>query len=429
MECGSRDFSCYVIGLLAAHGVELMSWLPIIEGRIRENLQALIGLAGFSFGVWKWWYFREKVLHKRLKEYLDLQDERLTTARSYIIEALHRPGTARSFAEPLFTIRSLRRVLRRKNWNSLLQIRKLETSADRLLDKSIGQLNTRLEAASKQLQLLHQQQASAFVIKGAIASARAHAAKIERQALNFDYRSLDAFRAALQVPGQGSDIELLEFEAHQLRKLGHLDEADECYCKIEIRLAEAPSGRERDLALARTRKWRAIIAQAKVILDVMAKRRTGAGCANADGWLRLNDDSSLKLRARHSPFHDWEGLEQGDLHYVTAYVCANLSFSNLENQHLGLAETEYRRVLDRRDASSWWRGGSNRTLTDAAAAGTKRVEKARVDKPKDERYEQEWLLPPLKPVQRPTAHITDASRDEAVGKAAKKDQIDDSRKP
>ena len=55
------------------------------------HFDKLIGLAGFSFGVWRWWYTRERVLHKRL-EYIAEQDRRLEQARADVLEAIHRPG-------------------------------------------------------------------------------------------------------------------------------------------------------------------------------------------------------------------------------------------------------------------------------------------------------------------------------------------------
>src|SRR5262245_20345063 len=99
MNCGSNDFLCYVIGLLAQYGLEfsaILKWWPGFEDRIVGNLQAISGLAGFSFGNWKWWYFRERVLHKRLKQYLQHQDARLLNARSYVLEALYKPTAARN---------------------------------------------------------------------------------------------------------------------------------------------------------------------------------------------------------------------------------------------------------------------------------------------------------------------------------------------
>jgi hypothetical protein len=154
MNCGSGDFICYVLGLLAEYGIEIsavLKWWPWVEDRILGNLQAIIGLAGFSFGLWKWWYFRERVLHKRLKEYLNHQDARLLHARSYVLEALYRPGAVRRFAEPLFAVRPLRRVLRRTGWSSLLLVTRLETAADHLLNKALRRLEGRLEAAETQM--------------------------------------------------------------------------------------------------------------------------------------------------------------------------------------------------------------------------------------------------------------------------------------
>jgi hypothetical protein len=374
MGCGSSDFLCYSIGLLAQYGIEItaiLKWWPWIEERVIANLQAIVGLAGFSFGLWKWWYFRERVLHKRLKEYLQLQDERLLHARSYVLEALYKPGAARTFAEPLFAVRPLRRVLKRRGWSSILFATKLETGADHLLNKALRHLEGRLEAAEKQIGALRRQQASAHFLKGAIASARVDAMPWDASSTKFDYRALDAFRAALQVPGHDAEIELIEYEAHQLRKLGYLSDADQRYEVLEGRAPSIAEPRAHDLFLARAKRWRAVIAQAEAIQRSQANQG-GRGSAIADALVRLAG-GSISLRARYAPYQGWGGLEQGDVHYFSAFVCSNLGFKVQADVQLGLAETEYRRILNSHNEGNWRLSVGRRRLRDAAQAGLLRV--------------------------------------------------------
>ena len=428
MDCGASDFFCYVLGLFAQHGVEVsaaLKWWPWIEERILANVQAIVGLGGFSFGVWKWWYFRERVLHKRLREYLQHQDQKLLDARSYVLEALYRPTAVRSFAEPLFAVCPLRRVLRRRGWSSILGILKLETGADHLLNKALRRIESRLEAADGQIAALQRQQASAHLLKGAIASARAGSPPSRTDSTKFDYRSLDAFRAALQVRGHEADMELLEYEAHQLRKLGYLDDADRRYASLEERALTIAASRERDLFLARVKRWRGVIAQAQAVENHLAGFQRTKGSLNAYGFIRGADGamSSLNLRSRCAPFQGWDALEQADIHYLAAYVCHNSDFGALELDELGLADTEYRRILDQVSRLRWLQGSNGRRLRKAAEAGLLRVQQARTQKV----YDEGWLLPPSQPLQRATSEVSGGGREQPVDQAAEDHNVENSR--
>jgi hypothetical protein len=299
----------------------------------------------------------------------------------------------------------------------------LETAADHLLNKALRRLEGRLEAAETQMAALRRQQASAHFLKGAIASARANAAAWTANATSLDYRSLDAFRAALQVPGQDADLELIEYEAHQLRKLGYLDDSDQRYELLEARAMSIAESRERDLFLARVKRWRGVIAQTQAIQRSLVYQG-GRGSGIADAHVRLAG-GSIPLRRRHGPFQGWDGFEQGDLHYFSAFVCSNLGFNVLAGQQLGLAETEYRRILNipygtmLRQWPSGWR------LRRAAKAGLRRVQPAR----EHGVYDEKWLLPPLQPVERPPSEIGEGGGKQAVGETAEKHNVELARQP
>ena len=192
MDCGAAgDILCQVSSWLGEIGVDLTQWPPALRQlsvdlsgvfwRIVDLAQIhgekLFGLAGFSFGVWRWWYYRESVLHKRLQEYLAEQDRRLHQARTYVLEAILRPGPRREFADPLFAVGPLRRLLRQRRWNSAIGFGKVETNADRSLNRALRQIERRLGIAVCALTSLRSQMASAYILKGAIASARASQAR------------------------------------------------------------------------------------------------------------------------------------------------------------------------------------------------------------------------------------------------------------
>ena len=71
-----------------------------------------------SFGFWRWWRYREHILHKRLAEYLRENDTRLATGTADLIELIQRPAPGQQFKDPLFIDNDLRVVLRERNWDS-----------------------------------------------------------------------------------------------------------------------------------------------------------------------------------------------------------------------------------------------------------------------------------------------------------------------
>ena len=161
MDCGANEFLCRALVWLREAGIDITQWNAWLQQawpnvadalqRVIEFLSAhsekIFGLAGFSFGVWRWWYYRESVLHKRLQEYLAEQERRLHQARTYVLEAILRPGPKRRFAEPLFAVKPLRTLLRRRGWRLLFGVRRIELGADWLLRKALRKIDAQLETA------------------------------------------------------------------------------------------------------------------------------------------------------------------------------------------------------------------------------------------------------------------------------------------
>jgi tetratricopeptide (TPR) repeat protein len=336
------------------------------------HFEKVIGLAGFSFGVWRWWYYRERVLHKRLQEYLAEQDRRLEGARSYVLEAIFRPGPKRRFfADPLFVVAPLRSLLRRRGWDTLLGMGNAETVADRKLRYALGRIERRVEAGTAALAALRRQMAAAHVLKGAIACARAERSAVQRAEL--DDRALTEFRTAQQVIEHEHDLQAKEYEAHQLRKLGHLREALAAYEQLEEFALSIPDQRKRDLILAKSKRHRAEIVQAQAIDDCRRGLKSTRGSGVARDLVNQMGEGALDLRAPHGPFHDWDGIEQGELHYLSAFVYHNLGANLQEPAQLARAETAYKTVLDRLPSSRVFGSSSVKRLRAAAQGGLERV--------------------------------------------------------
>jgi hypothetical protein len=418
MDCGAAgDVACWLAQKWETFSAFLAIWGTPVWLACRQvfvsvrsiaeflgiSTDKLIALAGFSFGVWRWWYHRERVLHKRLQEYLAEQDRRLQAARSYVLDAIFRPGRRRQFfSDPLFAVRPLRSLLRRRGWDSILGLGKIDTIADRKLDDALGRIERRIETAVATLTALRKQRASAHILKGAIASARAHPMRNRGQRTEFDDHALLQFRTALQVLEQEQDVQAKEYEAHQLRKLGHLSEADESYEQMEEFAAALTDRRTRDLTLACARRRRAEIAQARAIFEHRRGLRGAAGSGNAN--LLLNGtDGAIALRVPYGPFREWEAIEQGEIHYLSAFVYHNLGAVIQAPAQLTHAQTAYKRVLVQ--TSAWWVVGSKRRLRAAAQAGLERVERAQ----NRSEYDTDCLLPPSDDPQQPASTIGGSS--------------------
>jgi hypothetical protein len=403
MDCaGSTDVLCRISVWLAGIGIDptqlaillqqAWSGLSALFWRLLEltgaHAEKLFGLAGFSFGVWRWWYTRERILHKRLQEYLSEQDARLNQARSYVLDALYRPGPKRQFAEPLFAVKPLRRLLRRRRWDSFFDLRRIESSAEHSLDRALGDIQRRYEVAISALTSLRAQMASAYMLQGAIASARAAQRRDPIQRIEWDDRALTHFRTVMQVHDYDRDVQAKEYEAHQLRKLGHLEEADAAYKELEAVAAWVSDDKRRNLITARAQRYRAQIAQA------MAP----GGSDSARGLIV----EARRLRSLSGPYSDWEGIEQGDMHYVEAYIRSRLGHGQIEEWQLSQAATAYNGVVSRTPISRWFVRSAAKRLRAAAQAGLGRVSKAR-----DGNYDTAWLLPPSNEPEGPTTNVSD----------------------
>lgn len=409
MECGSRDFICYLLSLVAAHGVELLSWVPLIEGRIRENLQAIIGLAGFSFGVWKWWYSRESVLHKRLEEYLEEQDNRLINARTEVLRLIERPAPSRRFETPLFAASSLRRILTRRRWISILRYRPADSIAAKLLEEVQPRIRNRLDLSRETIASHRNQLATALILLGAVNAARAGRSFSDSRSAQLDREALMSFRRALQIPGASHRADAKELEAHQLRRLRRWEDAKSAYAELENWACSLPLRRKRDITIARAKRYSA------EILQIQAE----GGSTTAKDLMK----EALELRLRHAPFKEWSAIEQADMHYVLAYFRNRLGHSIAEDDQLDLAIDQYGRVLEELPP---WRSRllrNMRILREAAQNGKSRCKSLR-EKPNYERkYNVNWMYPLSQETETKSGPKSQAGSDQRIDETPKQDNV------
>jgi hypothetical protein len=379
MECGSQEFLCELTNWLSENEM-VGPWLVEVIGRfgaqaqgiagsiaqfVRDYGQSIVGLIGVSFGFWRWWRYREHILHKRLAEYLRENDTRLATGTADLIELIQRPAPGQQFKDPLFIDDDLRVVLRERNWDKPAYAVGVAASSDWQLERAIGRINRRLSTAHATVASLNRQLFSALSIRGAIAGASPRSKDTRRLSDALGY-----FKAALAVPGHGRDITVCELEAHQMRKLG-LGGRDVYNNALNL-ATTIEDARERCLQLARLKRY-----TAEVIV----------GTTPQNAYYLLTDpEEALPLMTKCEPLGLWERLEKADTQYLAGYCAKMSNFNRRERVHLSEAETSYSGLVRELSARRWLRPRQYRRLRSIARGGLARVENA-----KNGTYDTSWL--------------------------------------
>lgn len=390
MDCGPNEFVCHFFDWLARHPHTIKQAFQLVDGVwneaggqliafLKEHGEKLVAIASFSFAVYRWWRYRERILHKRLEEYIRESDARLGPASAQTVEALLRPGKTAALPQPTFAL-ELRDVLASTGWDSFARRSATEKQAEKQLGRALGGIRKRQLIARTALQSLVEQQTQVHLLAGAVAAARARRKTNRSHASRDDYAALREFRKVLQFPTHNRDVVAKECEAFQLLRLGRRVEAFQAYADLENFAATLRSQRERHLTTARAKRFRAQILQ------------TNAGPAGAlAAWnlIANNNDPqcSVQLRGLYGPFVDWEAIEQAEVHFVAAWVAHMLGFVNEEPAHLTNVEVTLKSVLDGLPKRRWFIPHAKKALRNEANAGLQRAAKAR-----NGDYDKEWLL-------------------------------------
>lgn len=391
MECGTEDLLCqfleivrendYASGVLTKWlgevGVRATGILGAIAAVLKDHGEKLVGLAGFSFGIYRWWKYREHILHKRLAEYLKENDRRLRTGTQDLLTALHRPAPGRVTAMPLFAPRELNSVLRERNWDRTPTAATVHSSAQWQLSSAVEKIERQLKAGEEMIAALRDQLATAHFLRGAVAASAAKRARLD----DHNLIALTAFRTALQVPGHAHNLLAKEMEAHQLRKLGQLPAALEAYQEVENLVSTVGDYRTQRLTIARVKRYQAEIYQMQASTTDGNGTRVYQGSAIARNLM----SDALVIRANFAPYQGDEMLEQGDMHFCLSYIAKNLGHAVLCPRQLEAAETAYRAVQAEKLRGIRGRR-AKRKLKKSAAEGIARVERAR-----NHEWDVSWL--------------------------------------
>lgn len=271
MEC-SQDLTCQLIDWFSGSAYALRQTFEALDllwnaagGGItkffEEHGEKLVAMASFSFAVYRWWVYRERILYKRLEEYIRESDGRLGPTTSEMMEAVLRPGQAAALRRPLYAV-ELTEILDRNRWRRFFGFTPVDIQAERQLRRAmigIGKRERTIETASRSLQ---RQRAEVHMLRGSIATSRARQSRDAAETAKYDGRALREFQRALQTSTHKHDVEAKECEALQFLRLGRRDLADEAFKELEDFASSLEDAERRDLTIARARRYRAQIAQA-----------------------------------------------------------------------------------------------------------------------------------------------------------------------
>ena len=403
MECGAEDFACqlatwlkdndYVVAVLTKWlgdaGAQTAGFIGIVSVFLKLHGEKLIALAGASFGAYKWWVYREHILHKRLEEYLSQDKRTLGYSLSNVLASLDRPGKQPIGAISLYSNDQLKSVLRERGWHRKTTVLAVETGAQLQLAKSVNEIQAKLQTGEQNLSALRNQLATAHIVHGAIYSAKARRAAVTGTPLN--HAALTFYRQALSVPEHENSVLAKELEAHELRKLGDFQAALEAYEELEKIATKSSDYRSQRLLIAKAKRYQALMIQARNSTLLANVERTFHASKNA--YKLISDaepDSAISIRANFSPYQDFELLEQGDIHYLAAFISHNNNYTDKELRHLNKADSCYR-GLTSLSPSTWRDRKKSRALQKLGNDGVLRVSGARPEG-QAKKYDWRWLL-------------------------------------
>lgn len=228
VDC-SEDIVCQLLDWFSSSGYVLRESFHILDGLwnkaggfFAEHGEKIVAALSFSFGVWRYWIYREKVLHKRLEEYIRESDERLGPTTSRMMSAILRPGRSAALPQPAFAL-ELNEILDAQHWRKMFGVTPVGRQAERQLQRALLEIRKRERTVSDAARSLQRQRAEAHMLRGAVAASRARAMTNDKARGKLDGRALREFQSALQIDTHRRDAEAKECEAFQFLRLGQLD--------------------------------------------------------------------------------------------------------------------------------------------------------------------------------------------------------------
>jgi len=402
MQCGAEDFACLLAAWLKENdylvtvmtkwlgdaGSQSAGALGVLSVILKLHGEKFIALAGLSFGLYKWWVYREKILHERLKEYLSQDKRTLGFGLAKTLGSLSFPGKHPVGKFSLYADSGLKSVLRERRWHQKATLLAVETSAQLQLARAINDIQERLKTSELNLSALRNQLATAQIVHGAIYSAKARRAEVTGSPLA--HTALSFYRQALTIPEHENSVIAKELEAHELRRLGEFKNAREAYEALEASAPTSNDYRSQRLLIARAKRYQALMIQAECSLLSADGERNFQASRLAHQKLLADPDSVIAMRANFAPYQDFDLIEQGDLHYAVAFVAHHNGYVLVESRQINQAESCYQ-GLAALSPSTWRDRKRARQLQSLAKDGLARVAAVKPENG-NKKYDWRWLL-------------------------------------
>lgn len=305
-------------------------WLVDLQARYPQlfSPQTLFGLIGTTIAAWKWWEAREANLFRRFEEMIARNEAQLVKARNDLLDVMIRPGPGLRIRPPLFVQNDLKRVLARRRW-SPKSIFRLGQRVDERLESAVATSTRKVAAHLGRLSLYRQEIASARIIQGTLAAARAGQVTELHEREDLELEAYDRFREVLALPGHREDVVALELVAAQLVHMeGEDQRAIDTYRNLIAILQRQNETPSRNMALARAKRGLAILRYPQSPIEAQTQ---------------INEGVALIMRL--GPPRDRHMLELAEMVQLSGVAHLRLGATNQGPRQLRLAQTYYRNLL------------------------------------------------------------------------------------
>jgi hypothetical protein len=332
----------FFIGPLSKEAVRFVAGL---SDNAKNHLQNLATLASASFGLWKLFAYRERVLFDKLDRYLLKETRNLERTRQGVFESVLRPNLHQPYLPPVLAAASLAGIVERRDWPSLLTFRSRTQAADLALQTAALRLQEERIARLRRHAQLEQLLATTHLVRGVISAAHANAASETTVQRDLSHQAILHFDDALRTSEDESDLDALELKAHQLLQIGETENADAALEILEARTRPAAPSKGRSLRLARVFRMQALI-----------KRNAGT-----PGLAKELTSLALSELAAYSPLAGQDLLEQAAVNELHSSIAEALRFNRQASTARSDALIYYKRLADQTGPSNFI-GGALRWL-------------------------------------------------------------------
>ena len=234
-----------VAGGMSTQWTDFASWYQRRLESSAKLLAPLITIVSGTYAIVKAYKYAETRLHRRLHDFLQREEARLSEARATLRMMAEKPGVRRKFVEPSFLNEHFRRAVREMGWGSYFLPAQMGL-VEYQLGSAISQLERQSSLGLERQRHFDRQLATAHLLKGALFVSDASKAVAEGRDDRLGLTNAAShFSAALHI--NPTDEEALEYLSQVHVRLGQNDKAAE---NLE-RLLQLTAKQDKSLVRAR----------------------------------------------------------------------------------------------------------------------------------------------------------------------------------